>query len=99
MGFAQKIAGIRPGYLARTELRFVLLRARIGRSDDAAALLADVRAALHDLAGTAPVMGFKALGAMARRLEAGLAEDAGAVDLAQEFDLILAEVRKARQCG
>lgn len=97
MHFEQKIAGMRPGYLARTERRLAGLR-------DAVASGADERGplltALHDLAGTAPVMGFGEIGAAGRRLETQLTDTPETVDVAAELDLILAQLHEAqRQCG
>lgn len=97
MDFQQKIAGMRPGYLARTERRLKDLREAIGAgSDERGALLT----ALHDLAGTAPVMGLEEIGAAGRQLEAQLTSLPEDVDAAAELDLILAQLHEAKlQCG
>lgn len=68
MGFEDKIAAMIPRYLARAETRIFDLREMLARID--AQLggdgIAEARIVLHDIAGTAPVMGLPELGALAR---------------------------------
>ena len=85
MGFEDKIAAMVPRYLMRTEdrvskLRRVLTEAGGGGS---AGAIGEVRLALHDIAGTAPVMGLAEVGALARQgddIAARLAAYDGPID-------------------
>ena len=62
---------MRPDYLRRTQGRVVQVHQSLAAAsaDVAPAELSNARIVLHDIAGTAPVMGLPELGAMARSAE------------------------------
>jgi len=70
MDFATKIAAMRPDYLRRTQGRIANARETLAAAspEELAKALIDARLVLHDVAGTAPVMGVPAMAAAARTL-------------------------------
>jgi hypothetical protein len=71
MDFATKIAAMRPNYLRRTLARIANAREKLAAaaSEESAASLIEARLMLHDIAGTAPVMGLAETAAAARAAE------------------------------
>lgn len=69
MGFEDKIAAMVPRYLTRAETRIDALRESLTRFDPdiGGEGIAEARIVLHDIAGTAPVLGLSELGALARK--------------------------------
>lgn len=71
MGLQDGMAALAPGYLSRAEDRLIELRRGLVRIEPGSApeALGETRIVFHDLAGTAPVMGFTVMGARARQAE------------------------------
>lgn len=89
MGLSDKLAAMRAGYLTRAEPRVAELLRRLDAPDVApAALLTDIRIAVHDLSGTAPVLGFDGIGEAAAKAEVVTVEAMKAGDGASLDDLL-----------
>jgi len=97
MDFETKIAALRPDYLRRTQRRIAHVRDTLAAAapDALAAALMEARLVLHDIAGTAPVMGLAEAGSAARAAEdhvlallASQAPQDGRVELLAAFDTL-----------
>jgi HPt (histidine-containing phosphotransfer) domain-containing protein len=100
MDFESRIAAMRPDYLRRNQGRLAELQESLAGSSsgDVAERLTAARLVLHDLAGTAPVMGLPEIGTLARGAEDRLVTltqaadpvtEAGMTALRQEVSALL----------
>jgi HPt (histidine-containing phosphotransfer) domain-containing protein len=93
MGFSDKIAAMGRGYLDRTEARLASLVHQInGSSLD----WGEARRTFHDIAGTAPVFGFAALGEYARGAEDLAAAQADVDAIRAHVEELLRRIGQAR---